>query len=220
MASAPEHPLLSFFGLRQSAQQTAPTHFPTGKSGSTSHEVDRESLMDRFEVFGSHTFAEVVAEVRCRTLYRYWGYREHVEDAVSVAALTLLEYWIPRLATEDGARNFQYAVRYGCFRASTHLLNEMDTESHHVPIDDDEGNFRAEVQALADITPGPEEVVCGEELVRTVRELVDELDWYNCFTEETTRKEAARRGVSQMKVVRARAKSRACVKRALESSVA
>lgn len=176
-------------------------------------------LMDTYEVFGDKSFADAVAKIRGWTYGKYWGEQERLDDAVSVATLALLEYWIPRFANEDTRANFNFAVRYGCHRVTGHLLSEFEDEAMRVSIDGDPDDESPLSDTLADPSPTPEDIACSDAVVADVRRLVDELDWQACLSEESSRQEAKRTGRSQMTVVRHRKRARNCVRAAYLSAI-
>ena len=190
-----------------------------------SEESRSERTFGAFEVFGRRTFADAVSKIRAWTYRKFWGEQERLDDAVSVATLALLENWIPRYATSDTKRNFNFAVSYGCHRVTDHLLAEFQDMEMKVSldtiVDDDQAlgtgadNPRAPLlNVLADPAPTAEEMACSEAVVKDVRRLVDELDWEACLTTETTREESRRTGTSQSTVNRRRARAKNCVRSA------
>lgn len=182
-----------------------------------------EGLMPSYEVFAPRTFSDVVAEVKRRVTYKFWNARgSHgllLEDAISVATLSLLEYWIPRFASEDTDKNYRFALTYGVHRAADHLLNEIDYSYGKVSLDDDSDDTHPLGEMLRDPSPTPEELFCSDAVVADVRRLVDELDWETCLSEETTRQEAKRTGRSQSTVTRNRSRARNCVRAAYVASI-
>lgn len=193
-----------------------------------------KEVMPSFEVFGPRSFTDVVAEVKRRVSYKFWSSQgDHglsIEDAVSVATLSLLEYWIPRFAGEDHERNYRFALTYAVHRASDHLLNEIGYSLGKLSLDeltDPAGNTEGDADSscsrkpglLADPAPTPEELACSDAVVADVRRLVDELDWNACLSDESTRQEARRTGRSQMTVARNRKRARTCVRAAYLSAI-
>lgn len=61
---------------------------------------------------------------------------EDIEDAVSDAVLAVLEYWIPKHATDDKARNFNYAAKFGASRAVEWLAGRAQEWSRSVSLDE------------------------------------------------------------------------------------
>ena len=159
------------------------------------------------DIFGPRGWGDVHHEVT-RRLTRRYAYRlstpHDIEEAVAGAMLDLVDYWVHLASSvdlDDPERNFKWATWRGTRTATQFLLQRINERSHVVSLSDDgvDSEYHSpRSDRLADCTAGPEELACGDDEAKQVRDLIDSLPaenhrrWLGGLLEGLTVREAAK----------------------------
>jgi len=116
-------------------------------------------------IFGERTWNDVSDVVTARLRRSFmWASRDDIEDAVALAMVDLVDYWIQlpsSIVEDDSGRTFWQACKRGTWMAKTFLTQEWDDRD--LPVDalsGDAGDAAASVLAVSlPLGPSAEEVV-------------------------------------------------------------